>query len=45
MANNFQRPDLGVATIEVVVLSGGHFEHAGGRPGTVRGCAHGAECG
>jgi 7,8-dihydropterin-6-yl-methyl-4-(beta-D-ribofuranosyl)aminobenzene 5'-phosphate synthase len=36
MANNLERLDLDAAAIEVVVLSHGHFDHAGGFPGLAR---------
>jgi 7,8-dihydropterin-6-yl-methyl-4-(beta-D-ribofuranosyl)aminobenzene 5'-phosphate synthase len=36
MATNFERLGLDVAAIEVVVLSHGHFDHAGGFPGLAR---------
>lgn len=36
MANNFERLGLDAAAIEVVVLSHGHFDHAGGFPGLAR---------
>jgi 7,8-dihydropterin-6-yl-methyl-4-(beta-D-ribofuranosyl)aminobenzene 5'-phosphate synthase len=36
MANNFERLSLDVGAIEVVVLSHGHFDHAGGFPGLAR---------
>lgn len=36
MVTNVERLDLDVAAIEVVVLSHGHFDHAGGFPGLAR---------
>jgi 7,8-dihydropterin-6-yl-methyl-4-(beta-D-ribofuranosyl)aminobenzene 5'-phosphate synthase len=36
MATNFERLGLDSAAIEVVVLSHGHFDHAGGFPGLAR---------
>jgi len=36
MATNVERLGLDVASIEVVVLSHGHFDHAGGFPGLAR---------
>jgi len=36
MATNIERLGLDVASIEVVVLSHGHFDHAGGFPGLAR---------
>jgi 7,8-dihydropterin-6-yl-methyl-4-(beta-D-ribofuranosyl)aminobenzene 5'-phosphate synthase len=36
MATNIERLGLDVAAIEVVVLSHGHFDHAGGFPGLAR---------
>ena len=36
MAANFERLGLDAAAIEVVVLSHGHFDHAGGFPGLAR---------
>jgi 7,8-dihydropterin-6-yl-methyl-4-(beta-D-ribofuranosyl)aminobenzene 5'-phosphate synthase len=36
MATNFERLGLDVAAIEVLVLSHGHFDHAGGFPGLAR---------
>jgi 7,8-dihydropterin-6-yl-methyl-4-(beta-D-ribofuranosyl)aminobenzene 5'-phosphate synthase len=36
LADNMERPDLDSAVIEALVLSHGHFDHAGGFPGLAR---------